>query len=459
VHLARRASGSRRDFLAATLSGASLAAASRLPAAAAVHAGGSDEIRVALVGCGGRGSGAAADALAAPGARVRIVAMADIFKERIESTRRSLGERFKERVDVPDERCFVGIGGYRDAVDALRPGDVAVFATPPAFRGPHFAHAIAKGVHVFMEKPISIDGPSTRRMLDLAARADAANLKVAVGLMCRHSSARQELFARLHDGEAGELLAFHGFREQGAVMPMDLHPGPPEGMSELLWQAKRFHGFLWASGGVFSDFYVHHIDEVCWMKDAWPVSAEAVGGRHFQGRVNDQNFDSYGVKYTFADGTPFFYSGRTMKDCEHKFGVFGQGTKGAFTISERGHAPARSTIYRGQARSPDAIVWAAAQPEKNPYRQEWEDFLAAIVADVPYNEARRGAEASLVTAMGRFAAHTGRTTTFEQMLASADDLAAGIDTLADDSPPPVVRNAEGKYPVPMPGRYRYEYRD
>jgi len=157
----------------------------------------------------------------------------------------------------------------------------AIFATPVGFRAAHFAYAIEKGVHAFLEKPISIDGPSTKRIIELAAKADAKNLKVGVGLMCRHSEARRELF----------------------------------------WQAKRFHSFLWASGGVFSDFYVHHVDEVCWMKNAWPVKAEATGGRHFCGKLDDQNFDSYGVEWTFADGTKFFYSGRTMKDCEQKFGV------------------------------------------------------------------------------------------------------------------------------------------
>lgn len=128
-----------------------------------------------------------------------------------------------------------------------------------------------------MEKPVSIDGPSTKRIIELAAKADAKKLKVGVGLMCRHSEARQELFDRLQNGEAGDLIAFRGYREHGAMMPMDLYPGPPEGMSELFWQARRFHNFLWASGGVFSDFYVHHVDEACWMKNAWPVKAEATG--------------------------------------------------------------------------------------------------------------------------------------------------------------------------------------
>jgi predicted dehydrogenase len=333
---------SRRTFLGATSALAVGAVASKVAAnettpAPAVHPAGSDEIRVALIGCGGRGAGAAADALSVPQANVKLYAIADIFQQQIDNKRKGLTNQFKEKVDVTDDRCFIGMEAYKQAVDCLRPGiDVAVFATPPAFRAAHFAYAIEKGVHVFMEKPVSIDGPSTKRILALADQADAKNLKVGVGLMCRHSVARRELFDRLQNGEAGELLTFYGYREHGPVMPMDLYPGPPEGMSELFWQCKRFHNFIWASGGVFSDFYVHHIDEVCWMKNAWPVKAEAVGGRHFQGKVNDQNFDSYGVEWTFADGAKFFYSGRTMKDCEQKFGVFGQGSKGAFTISERG---------------------------------------------------------------------------------------------------------------------------
>ncbi len=452
----------RRAFLEATSVAAlstmssSLAAKEAKPA---VHPGGSDEIRVALIGCGGRGAGAAADALSVPDAAIKLYAMADIFQSQIDNKRKGLATQFKEKVDVSDDRCFVGMESYKQAIDSLRPGiDIAAFATPPAFRAAHFAYAIERGVHVFMEKPISIDGPSTRRILELADKADAKNLKVGVGLMCRHSVARRELFDRLQNGEAGELINFYGYREHGPVMPMDLYPGPPEGMSELFWQCKRFHNFIWASGGVFSDFYVHHIDEVCWMKNAWPVKAEAVGGRHFQGRVNDQNFDAYGVEWTFADGAKFFYSGRTMNDCEQKFGVFGQGSKGAFTISERGHSPAKSTIYKSQSMNKDNILWTAPQPEKSPYRIEWEDLVTAIRANTTYNEAKRGAEASLVTAMGRFAAHTGKTVTFQQMLDCPDDLTAGVASLTDSSPAIVVANADGKYPVPMPGQFTYEYR-
>jgi len=452
------ATGRRRFLRAAGAAGLSggLLAGLRSPR---VHAAGSDEIRLALVGCGGRGGGAAGDALAAADGRTRLYALADLFPDRPEIVKRSLAERFAGRVEVPPERTFVGVEAYKRAIDALRPGDVAICATPPAFRAAHFAHAIEKGVHVFMEKPVAVDGASARRMLELAPRADAKGLKVAVGLMCRHCARRRELFDRLRAGEAGDLIAFHGYREHPPVQDLDLAPGVPPGMTELQWQARRFHGFLWASGGIFSDYYVHHVDEVSWMKDAWPVSAEATGGRHFQGKINDQNFDNYAVEYTFADGAKFFYYGRAMKGCPTKFGVFGQGSKGAFTISARGHSPARCAIYAGQRRGDDTLVWSADQPEPNPYRLEWEHFLEAIVAGLPYNEAVRGTEASLVTAMGRFAAHTGRPVTYQEMLDCPDDLTAGVESLTDSSPAPLVADAEGRYPVPMPGRFTFEDRN
>ena len=456
---------SRRSFLATSARAATAAGFSGTLLSGhvvpPVHAAGSDAINVALIGCGGRGGGAAADALSVPGGRVKVVAMADVFQGQIDIIKRSLASSFKERVDVPDDRSFVGFEAYKQAVDCLSPenGDIALFATPPAFRAVHFGYAIERGVNVFMEKPVSIDGPSTKRMIALAAKAEEKNLKVGVGLMCRHCVARQELFDRLQDGEAGELINFYGYRQHNPPHNLDLAPGIPAGMTELQWQVKRFHNFLWGSGGIYSDYYVHHVDEVCWMKNAWPVSAQATGGRHYKGVIDDQNFDNYAVQYDFADGTKFFYSGRVMKNCLQQFGVFGQGTKGAFTISGSGHSPAKSVIYKSQKMSDDNVLWAAKQPEPNPYRTEWVDLVAAIEEDKPYNEVKRGAEASLVTAMGRFAAHTGRLVTFDEMMECPDDLTAGVAELTDDSPAPLLADADGRYPTPQPGRYKFEFRD
>jgi predicted dehydrogenase len=239
-------------------------AASSAAAPGGVHVAGSDEIHAALVGCGGRGAGAIVDAFGARGGRVKLTAMADVFPERIASAKRSLEEQFQDRMDVPDDRTFIGFDAFRQAIDSLPAGGIVLLTTPPAFRAAHFKYAIEKGVHVFMEKPVSIDGPSTKRIIDLAGQADAKRLKVAVGLMCRHCDRRRELLERLRAGEAGDLIAFRGYRSHTPPHDLDLAPGP-EGMSELMWQVKRFHSFLWASGGVFSDYCIHHVDEVCMM--------------------------------------------------------------------------------------------------------------------------------------------------------------------------------------------------
>ncbi len=453
---------SRRGFLdgisrgaAATASIGSLLGAAGLRNA---HAAGEDEIRVAVIGCGGRGTGATIDALSVPAGNLKIVAMADVFPERLSIKRQSLmaQEQFKGRIEVPEERSFIGFDAYKQAIDCLRPGDIALFATPPAFRAVHFAYAIEKGVHSFMEKPVAVDGASARRIIELAKKADEKNLKVGVGLMCRHCDRRIELKQRLDAGEAGDLIAFRGYRNQTPAHNLDLFPGHGE-MPELLWQVRRFHNFLWGSGGIFSDYCIHHIDEVCWMKGAWPVKAEAIGGRHFQGKLNDQNFDNYAIEYTFPDGAKFFYQSRVMKGCQQEFGVFGQGSKGAFRISSSGHSPAKSAIYKSQRTDADNVLWAAAQPEPNPYRREWEHLVAAIRAGEPYNEAVRGAEVSLVTAMGRIASHVGKPLTYEEALNWGDDLTAGVADFTADSPAPVQADADGKYPVPYPGKFKYEY--
>jgi predicted dehydrogenase len=423
-----------------------------------VHAGANSTIRVALVGCGGRGTGAAANALSSKVLPTQLVAMADVFPNRLADSYKNLSRSHEKQVDVPKERQFIGFDAYKKAMDCLRPGDVAIFATPPAFRWVHFTYAIAKGLNVFMEKPVTVDGPSTRRMLKLAEDAERRNLKVAVGLMCRHCVARGELHDRIKSGELGEILLLRAYR---MTSPVGFFSSPPKpaGISELMYQVQRFHSFLWASGGCFSDFLIHNIDECCWMKDAWPVQAQASGGRHFRGNAIDQNFDTYSVEYTFADGTKLQLEGRNIPGCHQEFASYAHGTKGAAVISTSGHFPAKSRIYRGQkiyragsTAGKQEQVWAfPPEKEPDPYQLEWNDLLTAIRDNKPYNEARRGAEASLVTAMGRVAAHTGQVITYEQMLNHEHELAPDVDKLTLQSAAPLLAGPDGKYPVPQPG--------
>jgi predicted dehydrogenase len=440
-------STSRRAFLRNT---GRIAAASALVGGAVphVHAAENNTIRVALIGCGGRGTGAAGNALSVERGPVKLVAMADVFEHRLKGSFENLTKQFADKMDVPEERKFIGFDAYKKAMDCLGPGDVAIFATPPAFRWVHFTYAVQKGLNVFMEKPVTVDGPTTRKMIKLAEQADQKNLKVGVGLMVRHCRGRRELHDRIASGEIGEIIALRGYRMGGRAAAC----GPaPADVSELLYQVQRFHSFLWASGGVYSDFYIHQIDECSWMKDAWPVQAHAVGGRHYRDEAVDQNLDSYGVEYTYPDGTKLFYYGRQMSGCHGEFASYAHGTKGSAIISTSAHYPGKVRTFNGQHFTKEELTWAFPQPEPNPYQMEWEDLVEAIRDDQPYNEAKRGAEASLVTSMGRMAAHTGRIITFDEILNCQHEFAPEADKLTMDSPPPLKLGADGKYPVPQPG--------
>lgn len=445
---------SRRDFIKDT---SRIATASILGAGLAprLYAGENNTINVALVGCGGRGSGAAGNALSVKNGPIKLVAMADVFPRRLERSYGGLKEGVSkrghaDRVDVPRERQFIGFDAYQKAMDCLGPGDVVILATPPAFRWVHFTYAIKKGIHCFMEKPVTVDGPTTRRMLELAKQSVEKNLKVGVGLMIRHCRGRQQLKERIDNGEIGDIVAMRAYRMSGW---QGCHAKPAD-MSEVMYQIRKFHSFIWASGGVFSDFYIHQIDECSWMKGAWPVEAHALGGRHHRNDSVDQNFDNYSVEYTYPDGTKLFYQGRNMKGCKSGFSSYAHGTKGVAVISNSSHTPGKVRTYRGHHLDRANLIWRFPQPEPSPYQLEWDDLIEAIRDDKPYNEAERGAIASMVTSMGRMAAHTGQPVTYDQMLNCAHEMAPHVDELSENGPAPLTSDREGRYPLPQPGVLR-----
>jgi len=229
-------------------------------------------------------------------------------------------------------------------------------------------------------------------------------------------------------------------------------------MSELLYQIQRFHSFLWASGGCFSDFYIHHIDELCWMKDAWPLKAQALGGRHYRQSAEgvtyvDQNFDTYSVEYIFADGCRFIMDGRCMAGCHDIYSSYAHGSKGMAIVAKHGDCGLPSSIFKGQNPERSNLLWESkiARQEQDPYQNEWNDLMDAIRNDKTYNEAKRGVEASLVTSMGRMAAHTGQEITYEQILNSDHEFAPGLDKLTMTSDAPLKAGPNGRYPVPQPG--------
>jgi len=443
-------SATRRGFIK---TGTSLAAAAGLTStlSRSVHASEDNKIRVALIGCGGRGTGAAENALQVDNGEIELVAMADVFENRLSSSYSRLKENHPKKVDVPKERQFVSFDGYKQAMDTLRPGDVAILTTPQAFRWVMFKYAIEKGLNVFMEKPVTVDGPASRKMFELGKLSVERNLKVGVGLMCRHCVVRQELLDRIRNGEIGDTLMLRAYRMAGPTGSAAATKKPEDMKSELLYQLSRFHGFLWASGGAVSDFLIHNIDECCWMKEDWPVEAIASGGRHYRNDCVDQNFDTYSIEYTFGDGTKMFVNGRTIPGCHNEFASYAHGTKGSAVISASGHSPAKCKIYSGQKMTRNNIVWEGPKSEPNPYQLEWNDLINAIRKDLPYNEVERGVKASVVTSMGRMAAHTGVRITYDDMLNCEHEFAPGLENMTFESPAPVRANAQGLYPVPQPG--------
>ncbi len=442
----------RRDFLKTT---SKIAAVSALAGMALpnVHAAENNTIQIALIGCGGRGAGAADNALTIKKGPIKLVAMADVFENRLEGAYNALSSAHAATVDVPKERRFIGFDGYQKAMDCLKPGDIAIFTTPLAFRWVHFTYAIQKGLNVFMEKPLTADGPSSRRMLKLAEEASAKNLKVGVGLMSRHSRALQELEKRIQDGELGEINLMRGYRMAGPLAACFTDKWPGGTPTELLWQISKFHSFIWASGGLYSDFYIHHIDHLCMMKGAWPVKVQTIGGRHYRGDNVDQNLDSYAAEYIFADGARMYMDGRCVVGCADIYSSYAHGSKGSAIVAANGDCGLPSSIHKGQNPTHANTIWTSkvAPHETNPYINEWNDLLDAIRNDKPYNEVKRGVQASVVTSMGRFSAHTGQEITYEQMLNSNHELAPGVDKLTMDSPSPLRSGPDGKYPVPQPG--------
>jgi predicted dehydrogenase len=376
--------------------------------------------------------------------------MADLRQDRLDQAHSALREALGEGIDVPPDRRFRGFDAYRHAIDCLKPGDIAMLTTHAAFRPPHLEYAVEKGVHVFMEKQFAADPGGVRRVLRAGEAAEKRNLKIAAGLMCRHSSARQALIERIRQGDIGDVQLIRAYR---------MDPGyrmgpPPEAVNELLWQLSPGHPyqFLWASGGIFLELMIHQIDECFWIKDAWPVSAHGVGGRFAGSTDCSQNLDSYAVEYTFADGTKASVTGRYVPNCHNDFATYVHGARCAARFSGDIHAPT-CWLYQDQRIEPSRIAWRAPRETVNPWQAEWEVLLDAIRNDRPHNEARRAALSNLGAIMGRAAVHMGSVVTWEQMLASDFQFSPGVDTLTESSPAPVRADAQGRYPAPVPGTW------
>jgi predicted dehydrogenase len=423
---------SRRQFLGKTATVASLAALSAgIPAKA--YATGTGAIRLGLIGCGGRGTGAAVQALNAC-ERARLVAMADAFQDRLERSYEGIAKRHTDRVDVPHERRFVGMDAYAGVVDA--DVDMVLLCTPPGFRPLHFEAAVESSKHVFMEKPVAVDAPGIRRMIAANEQAKLKGLAVAVGLNIRHQNCAREVIKQVHAGAIGDITFLRAYGNNAGVW---VRPRRPD-QNEMEYQMQNWYYFNWLCGDLIVEQTVHALDLVNWAKNDHPVEAQGMGGRQVRiGPDYGEIFDHHAVEYTYSDGAKMFLFCRHIPGCWSSFGGVAHGTKGEADLSKG------VLTVRGQELQRFEQGLAGHQAEHN-------DLFAALDAGQPYNEADYGISSTMTAILGRMATYSGQIVKWDDAVASERDLQP--QRYAWDVQPPVRPGPDGLYPCATPGQTR-----
>jgi myo-inositol 2-dehydrogenase / D-chiro-inositol 1-dehydrogenase len=393
---------SRRKFLKTSTTaflGAATASLARIPGA---YAAGSDTIRVGLIGCGERGTGAAGNVLAAaPG--VKIVAMGDVFKDHLEASRKQLSH-FGDKVDVPPERQFVGFGAF-EKVLAMDDVNYVVLATPPGFRPWHIKAAVAAGKNIFAEKPVGVDGPGIRSVLEACEQAKSKGLHIGVGTQRRHHSGYLATLKRIHDGAIGQITGARCYWNQG---PIWVHPRQ-QGWSDMEWQLRNWYYFTWLCGDHIVEQHVHNLDVVNWATGSHPLRAAGLGGRQVRtGPEYGNIYDHFSVDYEYPNGVHVASYCRQMPSCQNNVSEALVGTKG-FCQADR-------YSITGE------VSWRYEGKRNLPYIQEHTDLIAAIRSDTPYNELQGVAESTLSAILGRMVAYTGAEITWDQALNSNESL-------------------------------------
>ena len=403
------------------------------PRAFAAHTGADAHLRVGVVGCGGRGKGAAKDALDA-GPDVKIVAMADAFADNLESARVALAEMYGERVDVPEERRFTGFDCFRGVLSSDI--DLVILATPPGFRPQHFTAAVEAGKHVFMEKPVAVDAPGVRAVIEAGRRAKEAGLAVGVGLQRRHEPRYIDTIQRIWDGAlGGETLYTRVYWNMGDLWTRNRKPE----QTELQYQMRNWYYFAWLCGDHIVEQHIHNIDVSNWLKRAVPVKASGMGGRQVRtGKDHGQIFDHHAVEFTYADGATMMSQCRQIAGTTPAVTEFAHGPDGWCHVSG-GRFFDRSGNATDRVRGPSYAG----------YLQEHVDLQASIRDGSPLNETLYGAEATMTAILGRMATYSGRVVTWDEAFASEVRLAPEINSWGDT--PPVSPDDDGRYPVPVPG--------
>lgn len=437
----KKIASSRREFLQDSSKLAVVGAAAgslltpQLSIARSAHAFGTETIKIGLIGCGGRGTGASIQAMNTEG-NVELLAMADAFQNRLEGSLGACKGKHNEKVRVPDERQFIGFDAYKRVLDSDI--DMVILATPPGFRPLHFEAAIDAGKHVFMEKPVAVDAPGVRRVLKAGEVAKEKNLAVAVGLQRRHERAYRQVMEQLKDGAIGDLVYSRAYWNGAGVW---VRPRE-EGQSELEYQMRNWYYFNWLCGDHITEQHIHNLDVINWLMDDYPVTAQGQGGRLVRtGIDHGQIYDHHLVEFTYPNGHKMYSHCRHQPECWNSVSEHVHGTKGYCNISA------------GRIFDTDGKEIYKANGSRGGHQQEHHDLFADIRNGIIPNEAEYGAKSTMTSIFGRLATYTGKELQWEDAINSEISL-CDVDALADmkEQEPPVMPDEEGRYPIPKPGQ-------
>ncbi|HLK27852.1 MAG TPA: Gfo/Idh/MocA family oxidoreductase [Puia sp.] len=429
-------SQSRRDFVKASSLLAGGVLASPLISRANFFSGASDVIKIALIGCGGRGTGAAVQALSTK-QNVQLVAMADAFRDRLDDSHKNIIEALeanKTRVQVKEENKFTGFDAYKKAI-AL--ADVVILTTPPGFRPIHFEEAVNQGKQIFMEKPVATDPAGIQRVLAAAEKAKAKKLNVVVGLQRRYQASYRELIKRVHDGAIGDIISAQAWWNNEGVW---VHPRQPQ-WTEMEYQMRNWYYFVWLCGDHITEQHIHNLDVINWAMEGYPVKAQGMGGREVRkGKDHGQIFDHHNVEFQYANGAILNSQCRHQPQTMSKVDELLVGTKGKVFCDE-----ARITDTKG-----NTIYQFDKSKENQPYQNEHDELFEAIAkGEYKFWDAERGAKSSMTSILGRLATYSGQEVEWEKAINSGLNI---MPTKYDFAAmPPVVPDANGNYPIAVPG--------
>ena len=438
-------SDSRREFLrrsgSTVLAGSAIAGSVAQPSLAlarSANAAGSDRIRMGLIGCGGRGTGAVCQAMNTDKFRVELHATGDAFADRMAGSIETCTDEHSDKVDVPNDRQFVGFDAFRKVLDCDL--DMVVLATPPGFRPHHFDAAVDAGVNVFMEKPVAVDAPGIRKVLAAGKRAEEKGLSVAVGLQRRHERAYRETIDKLRDGIIGRMNFSRVYWNSGGVWQKERQ----DDQSELEYQMRNWYYFNWLCGDHIVEQHIHNMDVINWLLDDYPVMAQGQGGRLVRNGIDHgQIFDHHMVEYTFANGHKMFSQCRHIKDCWRQQSEFVHGSKGYANISA-------GQIF--DLHGKEIFKSNEGKDARGGHQQEHYDLFDALAEGKVVNETEYGAKSTMTAILGRLATYSGKELRMDDAMKSNVSL-CDLDTLTSmDSAAPLLPDENGRYEIPTPGR-------